>query len=98
MSHAYVLIAVLNFISCATRAPSTALCNGMGFPLMNFVLGIFDGVVMRVGLCILLGEIFGMGIQGFWLGSALAGFAFFVVMLPYFLSGRWENRAPATAG
>ena len=97
MSHAYVLIAVLNFFSCGTRAPSMALCNGMGFPLMNFVLGIFDGVVMRIGLCILLGWVFDMGIQGFWLGSALAGYAFFVVMAPYFLSGRWKNRAPATA-
>lgn len=98
MSHAYVLIAVLNFVGCASRAPSMALCNGMGFPLMNFILGIFDGVVMRIGLCILLGEVFGMGIQGFWLGSAFAGYAFFVVMLPYFLSGKWKNRAPATAG
>ena len=98
MSHSYVIIAVLNFISCATRAPSTALCNGMGFPLMNFVLGIFDGVVMRIGLCILLGEVFGMGIRGFWFGSALAGYAFFVVMFPYFLSGKWKDRAPATAG
>ncbi len=98
MSHAYVLIAVLNFVSCATRAPSTALCNGMGFPLMNFILGIFDGVVMRIGLCILLGEVLGMGIRGFWLGGAFAGYAFFMVMFPYFLSGKWKNRAPATAG
>lgn len=98
MSHAYVLIAVMNFFSSATRAPSTGLCNGMGFPLMNFVLGIFDGVVMRIGLCILLGEVFGMGIRGFWLGGAFAGYAFVVVMLPYFLSGKWKNRAPATAG
>lgn len=98
MSHAYVLIAVLNFISCATRAPSTALCNGMGFPLMNFILGMIDGVVMRIGLCILLGEVFGMGIRGFWLGGALAGYAFFLVMGPYFFSGKWKNRAPATAG
>lgn len=98
MSHAYVIIAVLNFFGCATRAPSTALCNGMGFPLMNFILGIFDGVVMRIGLCLLLGEVFRMGIQGFWLGGALAGYAFFMVMFPYFLSGKWKNRAPATAG
>ncbi len=97
MSHAYVIIAVLNFFGCATRAPSTALCNGMGFPLMNFILGIFDGVVMRIGLCLLLGETFRMGIQGFWLGGALAGYAFFMVMLPYFLSGKWKNRAPAAA-
>lgn len=98
MSHAYVIIAVLNFISSATRAPSTALCNGMGFPLMNFILGIFDGVVMRIGLCVLLGEVFGLGIRGFWLGGAFAGYAFFVVMCPYFFSGKWKNRAPATAG
>jgi len=35
-----------------------------------------------------------MGIQGYWIGSAAAGFAFFLVMLPYFLSGRWKKRAP----
>jgi Na+-driven multidrug efflux pump len=66
----------------------------MGFPTMNFVLGIFDGVVMRIGLCLLLGEVFSMGIQGYWLGSAAAGYAFFLVMFPYFLSGKWKKHAP----
>ncbi len=94
MSHAYVLIAVLNYFGWACRGPSTALCNGMGFPAMNFILGIFDGVVMRVGLCILLGDILGMGIRGYWLGGSAAGYAFFLVMLPYFLSGKWKKRAP----
>ncbi len=94
MSHRYVLVAVLNFFGYALRGPSTALCNGMGFPMMNFVLGILDGVVMRIGLCVLLAESFGMGIMGYWLGGALAGFTFFIVMCPYFLSGRWKKRAP----
>ncbi len=94
MSHAYVGIAVLNFFGWALRGPSTALCNGMGFPAMNFTLGLIDGVVMRIGLCLLLGEAFQMGIQGYWLGSALAGYAFFIVMFPYFLSGRWKTRQP----
>lgn len=97
MSHAYVLIAVMNYFGWASRGPCTALCNGMGFPLMNFILGIFDGVVMRVGLCLLLGETLGLGIRGYWIGSAAAGFAFFMVMLPYFLSGKWKNRAPTVA-
>lgn len=97
MSHAYVLIAVLNYFGWACRGPSIALCNGMGFPLMNFLLGLFDGVVMRIGLCVLLGDVFGLGIRGYWLGSAAAGYAFFLVMLPYFLSGKWKNHKPPTA-
>lgn len=97
MSRRYALIAVLNFFGYATRGPSTALCNGMGFPVMNFALGILDGVVMRIGLCVLLAETFRMGVMGYWLGGALAGFAFFLVMCPYFLSGKWKRRAPPAA-
>ena len=98
MSHAYVLIAVMNYFGWACRGPSVARCNGMGFPLLNFLLGLFDGVVMRIGLCLLLGDWLGLGIRGYWIGSAAAGFAFFLVMLPYFLSGKWKDHTPPTAG
>ena len=64
---------------------------------MNFVLGILDGVVMRIGLCVLLARTFSMGVMGYWLGGALAGFTFFLVMCPYFLSGRWKKHAPPAA-
>ena len=97
MSHSYALIAALNFFGYALRGPSTALCNGMGFPVMNFVLGILDGVAARIGLCVLLAETFRMGVMGYWLGGALAGFTFFLVMFPYFLSGKWKRRAPPAA-
>ncbi len=97
MSRQYALIAALNFFGYATRGPSTALCNGMGFPVMNFALGILDGVVMRIGLCVLLAQVFHMGVMGYWLGGALAGYAFFLVMCPYYLSGRWKTHAPPAA-
>ena len=97
MSHSYAVIAVLNFFGYSVRGPSTALCNGMGFPVLNFLLGLLDGVVMRIGLCILLAEGFGMGVTGYWLGGALAGYAFFLVMFPYYLSGKWKKRAPPAA-
>jgi len=96
MSHAYVLIAVLNFFGFALRGPSMALCNGMGFPALNFGMGILDGVVMRIGLGVMLGDWMSMGIQGYWLGGAIAGYAFFLVMFPYFLSGKWKNHRPPT--
>ena len=97
MSHSYALVAALNFFGYALRGPSTALCNGMGFPVMNFMLGLLDGVVARIGLCVLLAKTFRMGVMGYWLGGALAGFTFFLVMFPYFLSGKWKKRASPAA-
>lgn len=97
MSHSYVPVAIVNFFSWALRGPAVALCNGMGFVAMNFILGMLDGVVMRIGLSLLLGQVFGMGVQGFWLGSALAGATFFVFMFPYLLSGKWKKRKPPVA-
>lgn len=98
LCHAYVPIAVIHFLSWAFRAPSMALCNGMGFPRLNFLIGLLDGFVMRIGLCWLLGSVLQLGITGYWLGSALAGYAYFIAMFPYFLSGRWKKRAPPVAG
>lgn len=97
MSRSYVPVAIVNFFGWALRGPAMALCNGMGFVSMNFILGILDGVVMRIGLSLLLGQVFGMGVQGFWMGGALAGSTFFVVMFPYLLSGKWKKRTPPVA-
>ncbi len=92
MSHTYVPIAVLNFIGESLRVPYIAFINGIGYPGMNFFMGILDGIIMRVGLAMLLGLVLGMGIFGFWLGSTLAGFAYGLLITPYFLRGRWKNR------
>ena len=97
MSGVYAPVAVLNFVGAAVRSPATSLCNGMGFVRMNLILGLLDGVVMRIGLCLLLGLGLGLGVPGFWYGSAAASFVYFVVMFPYFLSGRWKNRQPPAA-
>ena len=87
-----VPVIILNFFGGATRTPVSALINGIGFAGMNFVMGIMDGVVVRIGLALLMGKVLGMGVHGYWYGSAIAGFMFFVVVFPYFLSGRWKLR------
>jgi putative MATE family efflux protein len=92
MAPMYVPIAILNFISFAVRSPMMALINGMGFASLSFACGILDGVVLRIGLAMLLGFGLNMGIEGYWYGSALAGFTHLVVVLPYYLSGRWKTR------
>jgi Na+-driven multidrug efflux pump len=57
-------------------------------------MGLLDGIVMRIGLALLLGKVCNMGVEGFWLGSALAGLTYGVVCGPYFLSGKWKKRKP----
>jgi Na+-driven multidrug efflux pump len=59
---------------------------------MSLAMGILDGVVFRIGLAILLGIVCDLGIWGFWLGSAIAGFAYCLLGCPYYLSGKWKTR------
>ena len=87
-----IAMIVLNFFGAATRTPASALINGIGFAGMNFVMGIMDGVVVRIGLAVLMGKVLGMGVHGYWYGSAIAGYMFFVVVFRYFLSGIWKRR------
>lgn len=94
MSHEFVWVAVILFMAAALRSPSSAFCNGLGFASLNLVMGLIDGVVLRIGLSVLLGTVLGYGIHGYWYGSAVAGSAFFFIAFPYFLSGKWKKRKP----
>jgi MATE family, multidrug efflux pump len=91
MSHKYVIIAVLNFNGFALRSPMMALINGLGNGRLNLVVGILDGVVIRIGLAMLLGLSMGMGIMGFWYGNVFAGYVPFCIGGVYFWSGIWKQ-------
>ena len=89
----FLPIAVLLFFGSAARAIMNALLNGSGNYGVNFATAIFDGVVMRIGLAVLLGLVFGMKHWGFWLGDALAGFTPFFIGLVFYCSGAWKKCA-----
>ena len=92
MSHLYVPICALNMLGISTRATALALINGIGNSRLSFIAGFIDGIIARIGLSLLFGLSVGMGVQGFWLGSALAGLVIGVIGIFYFLSGRWKTR------
>ena len=87
-----VPVIVVLFFGAASRAPASALINGIGYAGMNFFMGIMDGIVVRIGLAVLFGRILGWGIRGYWYGNAIAGYMFFLVIFPYFLTGAWKKR------
>ncbi len=92
LSHKYVLSCVINLLGFATRSTAMAFINGTGFSRLSFFSGFIDGIVARIGLSLLFGIYMGMGVQGFWLGSALAGHVIGIIGLFYYLPGKWKNR------
>ena len=90
MAMIYVPCAVLNYYGFALRAPFFSLINGIGHAKLNLSVGLLDGVVCRIGLAILLGITFSMGIKGFWYGSVLAGYVPFLIGGSYYISGKWK--------
>ena len=92
MCMAYIPVALLSFLASVVRSPFFSLISGSGNAPLNLVVGIVDGVVARVGFSLILGEVLGFGITGYWYGAALAGFMPFVIGGIYFLTGRWKTR------
>lgn len=92
MAPEYMRIAVITYLSFALMEPFLALINGVGFASLNFIIALLDAVVARIGLSLLLANTFGMGLSGFWLGSALAGFVSVFMAGGYYLTGRWKKR------
>ncbi len=92
LSHLYAPIGVVNFFGFASRSPAISFINGIGNSKLAFVTGFVDGIVARIGLSILFGVSLGMGISGFWLGSAIAGYVFLLVGGVYYAMGTWRHR------
>lgn len=89
---AYIPVAVVCFASCTFRSPMFALISGSGNAKLNLTVGLLDGVIARIGLSVLMGEVLGMGIYGYWYGGALAGYVPFLIGGVYYLSGKWKTR------
>ena len=82
---------LVNYIGNGMRAASNALLNGIGFAMLSLISGIIDSVAARIGLSLLLANTAKLGIFGFWLGSALAGYIPVIIGGTYYLSGRWKT-------
>jgi len=92
MSLIYIPAALINYGGCIVRAPMMGLINGSGYARLNLAIGLIDGVLMRIGLSILMGVTFGLGIKGFWYGDGLSGYIPFFIGGVFFLSGKWKTR------
>ena len=92
MAPDYMVILVVMFLSFALMAPPLGFITGIGNAKLNFIIAVADGVVARIGLGLLLAISCGIGLYGYWWGSALAGFVSVIAGWIYYFSGRWKTR------
>lgn len=92
MAPRFLVIQVFMFLSFALMSPPLGFITGIGNAKLNFIIAVADGVVARIGLGLLLAITCGMGLYGYWWGSALAGFVSVIAGWIYYFSGRWKNR------
>ena len=82
---------LIAYIGNGLRAASNALLNGIGFATLSLISGLIDSVAARIGFSLLLANAAKLGIYGFWLGSALAGYVPVLIGGTYYLTGRWKT-------
>ena len=90
MAPQYMVIAAVWVLSICTMTAPYSVVDGVGNAMLGLVISVLDGVVARIGLCIILGNT--MGLPGFWLGNALAGFVTTIMAGVYYYSGLWKKR------
>lgn len=88
----YLKITVWNYLAWAIMSPALGLMSGVGAANLQLFTSLLDGVVARIGLSLLLGITFSMGLSGFWIGSVLATYVTVILAWAFFFFGHWQNR------
>jgi len=83
---------VLGFPGHAMLTAYRSLIQGVGNSLFAMIIGLFDGVILRIGLSLLFGYTFHMGLAGFFLGYSLAIYGTGIPAMVYFYGGFWKRR------
>lgn len=88
----YMRISMITFILSSIHGPFGGVVTGSGYSRLNFIIGMLDGVILRIGISLFLADIAGMGVYGYFYGNALARLAPLCIASAYFFSAKWKTR------
>ncbi len=66
--------------------------QGIGNAKLSLILGLLDGVIARISLSLIFGNVLNWGLYGFFLGYCLAAYFTAIPAMLYFFSGVWKKR------
>lgn len=87
----YLRISCIGFAASIFNSSFNSVINGIGFTSLSMAIGLLDAVVARISFSLLFGVALGMGLNGFFLGHALAIWVTASMSSLYYLSGKWEH-------
>ncbi len=88
----FMRVSVITFVLSAVHGPYMASVTGSGHAKLNFLAGMLDGVILRLGISFSFAYWLEMGVVGFYYGNALARLGPVVIGIVYFYSGKWKTR------
>lgn len=92
MSATFISAILWMFPAFAIMRGTHAFIQGIGNAKLGLILSLLDGMVLRIGLSWLLGDVLNFGFYGLVLGYGLAPYGAAIPGLIYFLSNKWEKR------
>jgi putative MATE family efflux protein len=98
MGKIYLYIMIIHYFCSAVTSSFQSMVIGCGNAALNFILGLLDGVVCKIGLGLLFGIVMGMGAVGYFWGTALSRLIPGIIVILYFLSGKWAERKLLSGG
>lgn len=87
----YMRIVILYFILSAMMGPLNSVVLASGAVKLEFLVGVLDGVVFRIGISLILARGFNMGVVGFFWGNCLCIIVPLVLDSLYYFSKRWTK-------
>ena len=88
----YMHLLIFHFIWSAVTSSFQSMVIGSGYATMNFMIGILDGVICKIGLSLIFVNLVGMGVVGYFWAIAWSRAMPGVICCIFFLSGRWKRR------
>ncbi len=88
----FMFISFWLYLAFCLMTTSLGHINGVGFTTYSLVMSLLDGVIGRIGLSLLLGSVFQLGVASYWWGNAFATYISVVMGLGYYWFGPWEKR------
>lgn len=88
----YMRVAIVIFFLSSVMGPMQSMVTGSGFAILGLFVGILDGVIFRLSFSYLFATVLQMGVDGYFLASALARLGPVLICSGYFISGKWRTR------
>ena len=91
MGVTYLNIMIVHFFASAVTGSFQAMVIGAGNAKLNFLIGILDGVVCKVGFSLVFVQLMSMGVYGYFWGTAVSRILPGIICILYYFSERWKS-------